>query len=70
MMICLLSREDGQDGVLAPLPCPHTLPMLLDEVGVKLVPYRLTEERGWALDLGELHRALMTARRQCDPRAI
>ncbi|XP_032428175.1 alanine aminotransferase 2-like [Xiphophorus hellerii] len=70
MMIRLLSREDGQDGVLAPLPCPHTLPMLLDEVGVKLVPYRLTEERGWALDMEELHRALMTARRQCDPRAI
>uniref|UniRef100_M3ZVV9 alanine transaminase n=1 Tax=Xiphophorus maculatus TaxID=8083 RepID=M3ZVV9_XIPMA len=70
MMIRLLSREDGQDGVLAPLPFPHTLPMLLDEVGVELVPYRLTEERGWALDLEELHRALMTARRQCDPRAI
>ncbi|XP_014874754.1 alanine aminotransferase 2-like isoform X2 [Poecilia latipinna] len=59
-----------ETGVLAPLPCPHTLPMLLDEVGVKLVPYRLTEERGWAVDLEELHRVLMTARRQCDPRAI
>ncbi|XP_054909693.1 alanine aminotransferase 2-like [Poeciliopsis prolifica] len=71
-MIHLLSREDGQTqtGVLVPLPCPHTLPMLLDEVGVKLMPYMLTEEQGWALDLEELHRALMTARRQCDPRAI
>ncbi|KAM4740051.1 alanine aminotransferase 2-like [Anableps anableps] len=72
IMLHLLSSEDGktQTGVLTPLPCPHTLPMLLDEVGVKLVPYRLVEEQGWALDLEELHRALVTARRECEPRAI
>ncbi|XP_032429209.1 alanine aminotransferase 2-like [Xiphophorus hellerii] len=72
LVLHLLSSGQGptQTGVLTPLPCPHTLPMLLDEVGVKLVPYRLLEERGWTLELEELHRALKAARRHCEPRAI
>uniref|UniRef100_A0A3B3TIK8 alanine transaminase n=1 Tax=Poecilia latipinna TaxID=48699 RepID=A0A3B3TIK8_9TELE len=72
LVLHLLSSGQGptQTGLLTPLPCPHTLPMLLDEVGVKLVPYQLLEERGWAIDLEELHRALKAARRHCEPRAI
>uniref|UniRef100_A0A3B5L6V5 alanine transaminase n=1 Tax=Xiphophorus couchianus TaxID=32473 RepID=A0A3B5L6V5_9TELE len=72
LVLHLLSSGQGptQTGVLTPLPCPHTLPILLDEVGVKLVPYRLLEERGWTLELEELHRALKAARRHCEPRAI
>ncbi|XP_059192075.1 alanine aminotransferase 2-like [Centropristis striata] len=67
----LASREgETQTGVLTPAPCPHTLPALLDEAGVTLVPYRLVEERGWAVDLDELHRALRAARGRCNPRAI
>ncbi|XP_042272971.1 alanine aminotransferase 2-like [Thunnus maccoyii] len=42
----------------------------VDEAGVMLVPYQLREDRGWALDLEELHRALKTARGRCKPRAI
>uniref|UniRef100_A0A3Q1B907 alanine transaminase n=1 Tax=Amphiprion ocellaris TaxID=80972 RepID=A0A3Q1B907_AMPOC len=37
---------------------------------ISLVPYRLVEERGWAVDLDELHRAVTTARGRCQPRAI
>ncbi|XP_035990159.1 alanine aminotransferase 2 [Fundulus heteroclitus] len=72
LVLHLLSSGQGptQTGVLTPLPCPHTLPMLLDEVGVKRVPYRLLEEQGWGLDLEELHRALEAARGHCEPRAI
>uniref|UniRef100_A0A3B3WFM3 alanine transaminase n=1 Tax=Poecilia mexicana TaxID=48701 RepID=A0A3B3WFM3_9TELE len=66
----MVGQGPTQTGLLTPLPCPHTLPMLLDEVGVKLVPYQLLEERGWAIDLEELHRALKAARRHCEPRAI
>ncbi|XP_013855877.1 alanine aminotransferase 2 [Austrofundulus limnaeus] len=67
-----MSSGEGptQTGVLTPLPCPHTLPPLLDEVGVRPVPYRLLEDRGWALDLDQLHGALKTARGVCEPRAI
>uniref|UniRef100_A0A3Q2SWP4 alanine transaminase n=1 Tax=Fundulus heteroclitus TaxID=8078 RepID=A0A3Q2SWP4_FUNHE len=72
LVLHLLSSGQGptQTGVLTPLPCPHTLPMLLDEVGVKRVPYRLLEEQGWGLDLEELHRALEAARGHCEARAI
>uniref|UniRef100_A0A3Q3B297 alanine transaminase n=1 Tax=Kryptolebias marmoratus TaxID=37003 RepID=A0A3Q3B297_KRYMA len=72
VIVKLLSRGEGhlQTGVLTPLPCPHTLPMLLEEAGVKAVSYLLEEERQWAVDLKELHRALSTSRGCCVPRAI
>uniref|UniRef100_A0A672G368 alanine transaminase n=1 Tax=Salarias fasciatus TaxID=181472 RepID=A0A672G368_SALFA len=57
-------------GVLTPRPCPHTLPALLDEAEVTLAPYQLSEQRGWAVDLEELRRAVKAARRHCEPRAI
>ncbi|XP_044218481.1 alanine aminotransferase 2-like isoform X2 [Thunnus albacares] len=72
VVVKLLASGEGetQTGVLTPIPCPHTLPMLLDEAGVMLVPYQLREDRGWVVDLEELHRALKTARGRCKPRAI
>ncbi|XP_054458801.1 alanine aminotransferase 2-like [Anoplopoma fimbria] len=72
VVVKLLARGEGetQTGVLTPMPCPHTLPALLDDAGVKLVPYQLIEDRGWAVDLDELRRALKTARGHCKPRAI
>ncbi|XP_044056333.1 alanine aminotransferase 2-like isoform X2 [Siniperca chuatsi] len=67
----MASGEGGtRTGVLTPMPCPHTLPTLLDEAGLTVVPYQLMEDRGWAVDLGELHRALRTAKGRCKPRAI
>ncbi|XP_041862658.1 alanine aminotransferase 2-like [Melanotaenia boesemani] len=72
VVVKLLSRGEGQTqtGVLTPLPCPHTLPALLDEAGVTAVPYQLTEEQGWAVDLNKLHRVLQSSRGRCEPRAI
>eukprot|EP00064_Thunnus_orientalis_P017531 superscaffoldBa00003751_g17615 len=72
LVLHLMASGEGetQTGVLTPIPCSHTLPMLLDEAGVMLVPYQLREDRGWAVDLEELHRALKTARGRCKPRAI
>ncbi|XP_041647287.1 alanine aminotransferase 1-like [Cheilinus undulatus] len=68
----LMSSGTGrtQTGVLTPMPCPHSLPPLLDLSGVKLVPYQLVEEREWAVDLDELRQALNVARGHCEPRAI
>ncbi|XP_068175169.1 alanine aminotransferase 2-like [Antennarius striatus] len=72
MVVHLMASGEGetQTGVLIPVPCPHTLPMLLDMFGVTVVPYQLMEDRGWALDVKELHRALRTARGCCSPRAL
>ncbi|XP_032382098.1 alanine aminotransferase 2 [Etheostoma spectabile] len=64
------NQTKRSQNVPAEEPCPHTLPPLLDEVGVTLVPYQLMEDRGWAVDLDELHGALKTARGRCEPRAI
>ncbi|XP_037626181.1 alanine aminotransferase 2-like [Sebastes umbrosus] len=72
LFLHLMASGEGETrtGVLTPMPCPHTLPMLLDEAGVTPVPYQLMEDRGWAVDLDELHRALKTAKGRCEPRAI
>ncbi|XP_042339816.1 alanine aminotransferase 2-like [Plectropomus leopardus] len=63
-------KGETQTGVLVPMPCPHTLPPLLEMSGVTPVLYQLVEDQGWAVDLDELHRALKTAREHCEPRAI
>lgn len=63
-------KGDTQTGVLTPVPYPHTLPNLLQANGLTLVPYRLMEDQGWAVDLDELHRALTDAREHCKPKAI
>ncbi|XP_029285889.1 alanine aminotransferase 2-like isoform X2 [Cottoperca gobio] len=72
LIVKLLASGQGETwtGVLTPMPCPYTLPTLLDEAGVTLVPYQLMEEQGWAVDLDELHRALKTAQGRCSPKAI
>ncbi|RVE73716.1 hypothetical protein OJAV_G00033970 [Oryzias javanicus] len=72
VVVKLLSGGEGltQTGILAPQPCPHTLPPLLDEAGVLAVPYRLMEDRGWALDLNQLRQALESSRGRCNPRAL
>ncbi|KAM9832127.1 alanine aminotransferase 2-like [Neosynchiropus ocellatus] len=68
----LMASGEGKTraGMLTPSPCPHTLPMLLDECGVVMEPYHLKEDNNWAIDLEELHRALKDARGRCEPRAI
>ncbi|XP_062419465.1 alanine aminotransferase 1-like [Pungitius pungitius] len=63
-------QEETRVGVLTPVPCPHTLPALLDEARLALAPYRLAEGRRWAVDVDELHRALKSATGRCKPRAI
>nr|XP_057929030.1 alanine aminotransferase 2-like [Doryrhamphus excisus] len=63
-------ERETPTGVLTSVPCPHTLPMVLEDAGVMLVPYQLTEDAGWAIDPEELNFALKTHRGGCQPRAI
>lgn len=70
MRLMASGEGDTRTGILTPVPCPYTLPPVMDEAGVKMVPYQLIEEQGWAVDMHELHRALKTARGRCEPRAI
>uniref|UniRef100_A0A8C6V202 alanine transaminase n=1 Tax=Neogobius melanostomus TaxID=47308 RepID=A0A8C6V202_9GOBI len=72
VMVKLIASGEGDvpTGVLTPVPCRHTLPMMLDFTGVTLEPYMLDKDRGWAVDMNELHRAVNTARGRCQPKAI
>lgn len=72
MVFHLMSSGEGktQTGMLTPTPCPHTLLTLLDVTGIKVVPYKLMEDQGWALDMDVLHSVLETAKAHCMPRAI
>lgn len=67
VMLGLLSSGEGepQNGMLVPLPSPHTLARVMGATGVRQVPYRLREDAGWAVDLEELQRAILTARGCC-----
>ncbi|KAM3619528.1 uncharacterized protein V6R79_009666 [Siganus canaliculatus] len=68
----LLASGEGDTptGVLIPMPCPHILPLVLDDSAIAEVPYQLAEDRSWALDLDEMHQALRAARGRCRPMAI
>ncbi|KAM7012228.1 alanine aminotransferase 2-like [Tautogolabrus adspersus] len=72
MVLHLMASGEGrtQTGVLTPVPCPHTLPALLEMSRVKQVPYHLMEDQGWAVDLNEMQQALKASRGHCKPRAI
>ncbi|KAL2089380.1 hypothetical protein ACEWY4_014068 [Coilia grayii] len=60
----------SQPAVLIPEPHPHTLPRLLNILGLAALPYRLQERRGWVLEKEELQRAIQASRGRCNPRAI
>ncbi|KAG9328350.1 hypothetical protein JZ751_014481 [Albula glossodonta] len=72
VVLKLLAHEEGvsQTGVLTPVPTPPNISKVLTRVGVVMVPYHLCEEQRWALQMGELHRALQASRGHCDPRVL
>ncbi|XP_030776699.1 alanine aminotransferase 1 isoform X1 [Rhinopithecus roxellana] len=68
----LLVAGEGhtRTGVLIPIPQYPLYSATLAELGAVQVDYYLDEERSWALDVSELHRALCQARGHCHPRAL
>ncbi|XP_076600943.1 alanine aminotransferase 1 [Chaetodon auriga] len=68
----LLVNSEGspRTGVLTPVPCQSTTNMTITLLGAVVVPYHLNEERGWALQVEELHRALESAKGACNPVAL
>ncbi|XP_075776054.1 alanine aminotransferase 1 isoform X1 [Pelodiscus sinensis] len=57
-------------GVLIPIPQYPLYSAALAELDAVQVNYYLEEERCWALDCGELRRALRQAREHCQPRVL
>ena len=52
------------------MPCHCTTTLSIMELGAEAIPYYLSEEQGWALQVEELERALQTAKEVCNPVAL
>uniref|UniRef100_A0A3Q2WR57 alanine transaminase n=1 Tax=Haplochromis burtoni TaxID=8153 RepID=A0A3Q2WR57_HAPBU len=67
----LLNREASpRTGVLIPVPCHNKTVLSITQLGAVAVPYYLSEEQGWALQVEELQRALESAKGVCNPVAL
>uniref|UniRef100_F7FD07 Alanine aminotransferase 1 n=1 Tax=Ornithorhynchus anatinus TaxID=9258 RepID=F7FD07_ORNAN len=71
-MLKLLVAGEGQGrtGVLIPIPQYPLYSAALAELNAVQVNYYLDEEHDWALDVGELRRALNHARGYCRPKVL
>ncbi|XP_059199751.1 alanine aminotransferase 2-like isoform X2 [Centropristis striata] len=67
----LVNREASpRTGVLVPVPSYSISTLSMMKVGAVTVPYYLSEEQGWELQMAELHRALESAKGVCNPVAL
>ncbi|XP_056913870.1 alanine aminotransferase 1-like [Takifugu flavidus] len=68
----LLVKADGplRTGVLTPGPGHRVTTVSIMGLGAVSVPYHLDEDRGWELQVEELHRALEEAKGICNPAAL
>ncbi|XP_054840941.1 alanine aminotransferase 1 isoform X2 [Eublepharis macularius] len=68
----LLVSGEGRSrtGVLIPIPQYPLYSAALAELNAVQINYYLDEENCWALNVGELRRALHEARKRCHPRAL
>uniref|UniRef100_I3JTA4 alanine transaminase n=1 Tax=Oreochromis niloticus TaxID=8128 RepID=I3JTA4_ORENI len=67
----LVNREASpRTGVLIPVPCYNITVLSITQLGAVTVPYYLSEEQAWALQVEELQRALESAKGVCSPVAL
>ncbi|MGH0132856.1 UNVERIFIED_CONTAM: hypothetical protein FKN15_050904 [Acipenser sinensis] len=65
------SEGHSKTGVLVPVPSYIRFNNAVQEQRGVILPYHLSEEQGWELEIEELQRALRTARGQkCSPRVL
>lgn len=64
------SKSSPKAGVLTPVPCYRNTVMTIDGLGAVAIPYYLSEEHGWELQVEELHRVLESAKGICKPVAL
>ncbi|KAM9501906.1 alanine aminotransferase 2-like [Clarias gariepinus] len=70
LKLLVLSEGSLKTGVLSPVPSYSTFNMGVEAHGGIVVPYYLSEEQGWSIQLKELCRAVHTARMQCNPMVL
>ncbi|XP_040910288.1 alanine aminotransferase 2-like [Toxotes jaculatrix] len=64
------NEASTKTGILTPVPCYWATNVSIMELGAVIVPYYLSEEQGWELQVEELHRALESAKGVCNPVAL
>ncbi|KAJ4936601.1 hypothetical protein JOQ06_001190 [Pogonophryne albipinna] len=67
LKVLVNSQASPRTGVLTPWPCYPITNFTIKELGGVTVPYYLSEEQGWELQVEELHRALDSAKGLCNP---
>ncbi|KAK1173897.1 alanine aminotransferase 2-like [Acipenser oxyrinchus oxyrinchus] len=73
LVLKMLVHSEGHSktGVLVPVPSYIRFNNAVEEQGGVMLPYHLSEEQSWELEIEELQRALRTARGQkCSPRVL
>uniref|UniRef100_A0A3P8S222 alanine transaminase n=1 Tax=Amphiprion percula TaxID=161767 RepID=A0A3P8S222_AMPPE len=71
LLLTYLNNEAPlRTGILTPVPCHVTTIMSIKSLGAAVIPYFLSEEHGWALQVEELQRALESAKGGCNPVAL
>ncbi|KAK5860050.1 hypothetical protein PBY51_021556 [Eleginops maclovinus] len=70
LKVLVNSEASPRTGVLTPEPCYPLTTFSIKGLGGVTVPYHLSEEQGWELQVEELHRALDSARGVCNPVAL
>ncbi|XP_010764511.1 alanine aminotransferase 2-like [Notothenia coriiceps] len=70
LKVLVNSQASPGTGVLTPGPCYPLTNFTIKELGGVTVPYCLSEEQGWELQVEELHRALDSAKGVCNPVAL
>ncbi|XP_032422307.1 LOW QUALITY PROTEIN: alanine aminotransferase 2 [Xiphophorus hellerii] len=70
LKVLVNSEASPRTGVLIPVPCHSTTIVSLTALGAVAVPYYLSEERGWALEVEKLQQALDSAKGVCNPVAL
>ncbi|XP_041658960.1 alanine aminotransferase 1-like [Cheilinus undulatus] len=70
LKVLVNSESNPRTGVLTPVPSHCTTTSCITSLGGVVVPYYLTEEQGWQLQVAELQRALEFAKGVCNPVAL
>uniref|UniRef100_UPI00358EF1D1 alanine aminotransferase 2-like n=1 Tax=Myxine glutinosa TaxID=7769 RepID=UPI00358EF1D1 len=72
LMLKLLISGSGSErtGVMIPIPQYPLYSALLADLAAVQVNYYLDEEKCWAMDVVELRRALLEARKHCSPKVL
>lgn len=70
LKVLLNSEASPRIGVLTPVPNHVTTNSSIVSLGGVVIPYYLSEEHGWQLQVEELQRALDSVKGQCNPIAL